>query len=177
MVIQQVGHYVLLYGYEDITIRWDGHSGVYIRMPHAKRNSTCGLCGNFNGIPDDDMKTRDGRITTSVSRFGNSWSRPDVNQLCRNIPEKDVVSPCSRRSSAEMNKIRGMCEILNGYPFTLCHRFLNPQRFIEMCIQDVCSCNFTADPGCICDSLTQYERACAKAGVAVMWRKKDLCRE
>ena len=177
MVIQKVGNYILLYGYEDITIRWDGHSGVYVHLPPAKRNSTCGLCGNFNGIPDDDLKTPDGRITTSIARFGNSWSRPDVNEQCRNIPEKEVQSPCSNKSEDEMNKIRGKCQVLNDYPFTLCHGSVNPQGFIEMCVQDVCSLNSTSDSDCICDSLTQYERACAKAGVAVMWRKKGLCRK
>ncbi|XP_028403857.1 mucin-2-like isoform X2 [Dendronephthya gigantea] len=175
IVIQRVAGYILLYGYKDISIRWDGHSGVYIRVPEAFRNTTCGLCGNFNGIPDDDMKTPDGKITTSVARFGNSWSRPGVNEKCRNIPENEVRFPCSKKSEIELNKVRGMCGVLNDFPFSLCHGSLNPQRFIEMCEEDVCACNITSDPNCICDSLTQYERACAKEGVPIVWRKKDLC--
>ena len=177
MVIQKVGHYILLYGYRDMTLKWDGFSGVYVYMPSAMRNKTCGLCGNFNGIPDDDLKTQDGTITTSVSRFANSWSRPLVNEYCRNIPENEVQFPCRQKSETEMNKIRAMCQVLNNYPFKYCHAVLNPRRYIEMCEQDVCSCNSTSDPDCICDSLTQYERACAERGVPVIWRKKDFCRK
>lgn len=177
MVIQKVGKYILLYGYEDITVRWDGHNGVYIHLPSKMRNATCGLCGNFNGIPDDDFQTRDGTITTSIARFGNSWSRPDINQQCRNIPENEVRSPCSTKSEGEVKKNRAKCQILNDFPFTLCHAAVNPQGFIEMCEQDMCSGNSTLDLDSICDSLTQYERACAKEGVNVYWRKDNLCRK
>ena len=177
IVIQKVSTYIILYGFQDITLRWDGHNSVYVRLPADKMNTTCGLCGNFNGIPDDDIRTTDGKITTSVARFGNSWSRPGVNERCRNVPDSEAQFPCSNRSEAEMNKVRGICQVLNDFPFSRCHAHLNPQRFIEMCEQDVCSCNFTSDPLCVCDSLTQYERACAKEGVAVMWRKKDFCRK
>ena len=165
----------MLYGYEGINIKWDGHDGVYIRLPLSLRNSTCGLCGNYNGIVEDDLRMPDGRVTTSIANFGNSWGRPDVNQICRNIQEQEVQLPCAKKSEKEMNKIRGMCQTLNDYPFTLCHQFINPKHFIQMCEQDACLCNITSDPNCICESITQYERACANEGLAVMWRKKGLC--
>lgn len=37
----------------------------------------CGACGNYNSDSKDDMKTADGKITTDVLVFFNSWSAGD----------------------------------------------------------------------------------------------------
>ena len=168
IVIQKVSTYILVYGQLDLDIKWDGNSGVYIRVGPEYRNKTCGLCGNYNGIPDDDFRS-------SVAVFGNSFKRPQVNQFCRNVRDEETRFPCSQLSEQQMNKVREICEVLNDYPFTLCHPFLNPKHFIKMCEEDVCSCNYTSDANCVCDSLTQYERACAREGIAIMWREPDFC--
>lgn len=177
MFIRRVAHNILISGFEGVRIKWDGRNGVYVRMDESMRNSTCGLCGNFNGILDDDLKTKGGAITTSVARFANSWSEPDINEVCRNIQEKETISPCSKKNVTEMMRIRGTCGILKHSPFRLCHGSLNPQHYIEMCEQDACSCDITSYPNCVCDSFTQYERACARKGITVTWRSSDLCRK
>ena len=33
----------------------------------------CGLCGNFNGNPDDDLIGKHGTMLASGQQFGNSW--------------------------------------------------------------------------------------------------------
>lgn len=33
----------------------------------------CGLCGDYNGKPDNDFTKPDGSVTTNVNDFGNSW--------------------------------------------------------------------------------------------------------
>ena len=52
---------------------WNGNSYAELSVPGTYRNKLCGLCGNFNGFPMDDLRTKEGRITNSPSIFGNSW--------------------------------------------------------------------------------------------------------
>lgn len=33
----------------------------------------CGLCGDYNGSPDNDFIKPDGTLAASVNDFGNSW--------------------------------------------------------------------------------------------------------
>ena len=33
----------------------------------------CGLCGNYNGSPDDELLMPDGGQAENVTQFGNSW--------------------------------------------------------------------------------------------------------
>lgn len=33
----------------------------------------CGLCGDYNGSPDDDFIKPDGTLAANVNDFGNSW--------------------------------------------------------------------------------------------------------
>lgn len=53
-----------------------------------------GLCGNYNGITDDDFLTRTGSIESRPSVFGESWklsdSCPDIQQ---DVPD-ETTTPC-----------------------------------------------------------------------------------
>ena len=51
------------------------------------RNRTCGLCGNFNGSPMDDMKKT---IGEDYSEGARKWAR----------------GKCSRRDRQQRNKVR-----------------------------------------------------------------------
>jgi hypothetical protein len=42
-------------------------------VPGTYKRKVCGLCGNFNGFAQDDLKTSSMQITNSPSVFGNSW--------------------------------------------------------------------------------------------------------
>ena len=44
-----------------MNILWDGASYVEVEVSKEWKNKTCGLCGNFNGSPDDDLTTRQGK--------------------------------------------------------------------------------------------------------------------
>ena len=95
VVIEKVSSYTVTYGYNGITVLWDGKDAVYAHVSTNHRNRTCGLCGNYNGLPDDDFMTYDRQQVSSVAKFGNSWRMTDVNQLCPNVREEETKSPCS----------------------------------------------------------------------------------
>lgn len=57
-------------------------------------NTTCGLCGNYNGRSDDDLVTVNGQKTSSVALFGNSWRMTKENDFCPDVLDKDTRSSC-----------------------------------------------------------------------------------
>lgn len=52
---------------------WSPRSHLEVSVPGSYKGNTCGLCGNFNKYPQDDLKLPTGQLTPSESEFGNSW--------------------------------------------------------------------------------------------------------
>ena len=171
----EVSQYVLIYGFSGITVQWDGHNGVYVRMAGEFRNNTCGLCGNFNGNPDDDFTTLGGSLVSSPSAFGNSYKMTRLTEVCSDVTEQQEVFPCNRLTAQDKISVGELCNVIYAPDFSPCHAVVSPDLFVRMCEEDVCSCNFTSDPSCPCDALTQYSRACARNGITLNWRKPQFC--
>ena len=105
VVIEKVSNYVVTYGYNGITVLWDGIDAVYVHVEANHRNRTCGLCGNYNGFPDDDVMTYGGQQVSSIARFGNSWRMTNINDLCPNVREEETKSPCSLVNQGNMTQV------------------------------------------------------------------------
>lgn len=54
-------------------VLWNGRSHLEVSVPGTYKKHMCGLCGNFNNYPQDDMRLRNGQIATSEAAFGNDW--------------------------------------------------------------------------------------------------------
>lgn len=50
-----------------------------------------GLCGNYNMVLSDDMKTPQGIVEGTAATFSNSWK---ANLMCRDREER-LDDPCS----------------------------------------------------------------------------------
>ena len=108
VVIEKVSQYVITYGYNGISVLWDGTDVVYVHVSANQRNTTCGLCGNYNGFPVDDVTTYGGQQVSSIAKFGNSWRMTDVNGLCPNVREEETKSPCSLVTQGNMTQVIGV---------------------------------------------------------------------
>ncbi|XP_021481008.2 zonadhesin [Oncorhynchus mykiss] len=42
-----------------ITLTFDWHSTVHVKLPSPYQGAVCGLCGNSNAMPQDDLAMRD----------------------------------------------------------------------------------------------------------------------
>ena len=47
-----------------LIITWDGKRSARIEIPFEYWNATCGLCGVFDGEPDNDFRTPDGGLVS-----------------------------------------------------------------------------------------------------------------
>lgn len=174
VTITKIMKYILIRALRSsIHIKFDGRTSFYIALSEEYKNNTCGLCGNFNGIPDDDFKMPSEQQARDVVQFANSWqmlaehcSRATLyNNVCQNVG-------IEKRLHAQFK-----CGVLRSSSFTPCHSKVSVDYFFQRCKEDLCLCNVRNITKCLCDVLTQYSRICAEHGVKLNWRKRGLCRK
>ncbi|XP_012589791.1 PREDICTED: mucin-6, partial [Condylura cristata] len=99
----------------NLSIVWNKHMTVLIKVARASQDALCGLCGNANGNMKDDFETRSRYVAASELEFVNSWKE---SPLCGDA--RLALDPCSlnafRRAWAERK-----CGIINSQTFAACH--------------------------------------------------------
>lgn len=60
-----------------LQVKWDRGTRVYVKLKAMWKGNVQGLCGNFNGDVQDDLKTPSSGIETSAIIFGDSWKLQD----------------------------------------------------------------------------------------------------
>ncbi|XP_027950071.1 mucin-6 [Eumetopias jubatus] len=153
----------------NMTLVWNKHMTVFIRITRTTQDALCGLCGNYNGNMKDDFETRSNYVASSELEFVNSWKD---SPLCGDTSL--ALDPCSlntfRRSWAERK-----CSIINSPTFTACHSQVYRLPYYEACVQDTCGCDTGGDCECLCDAVAAYAKACLDKGVCVDWRTPEFC--
>ncbi|XP_030611107.1 IgGFc-binding protein [Archocentrus centrarchus] len=154
-----------------LSVMYDGSSTVSVSVPPNYRGKTCGLCGNFNGNPNDDFNTPSGITVTSPNEFGQAWKVPG-NYTCSD----GCGSSCPR--CANEQPARAQCEVIQAAdgPFSFCHEVVDPAPYFSDCVFDVCvSGNQGHD--LLCRALESYVIACQSANVRIYpWRQNTTCR-
>ncbi|XP_059959680.1 mucin-6 [Mesoplodon densirostris] len=153
----------------NLTLIWNKHMTVFIKIARASQDPLCGLCGNYNGNMKDDFQTRSKYLASSELEFVNSWKE---SPLCGDT--SFTLDPCSlntfRRSWAERK-----CSIINSQTFAACHGQVYRLPYYEACVHDTCGCDSGGDCECLCDAVAAYAKACLDKGVCVDWRSPDFC--
>uniref|UniRef100_A0A452R4K5 VWFD domain-containing protein n=1 Tax=Ursus americanus TaxID=9643 RepID=A0A452R4K5_URSAM len=124
-------------------------------------NQTCGLCGDFNGLPAVNEFYSHSELTPV--QFGNLQKLDGPTEQCQDPP----LSPASNCTDRE-----GVCHrTLLGRAFAQCSTLVDPAVYVVACTQDLCRC-----PTCPCATFAEYSRQCAHAGGQPRnWRGPDLC--
>ncbi|XP_077143963.1 mucin-2-like [Ranitomeya variabilis] len=144
---------------------------LYVVLEPSYKEKMCGLCGNFNSIQKDDLRSSSGTLESNIVDFANSWK---VSYKCKNI--KPIHEhPCIYGMEIE-KYAHYWCNVLldtNG-PFAACHSSVSPATYQQKCLFDTCSCKRAED--CLCASISSYVWACASAGVTLSGWREDICR-
>ncbi|XP_071946555.1 IgGFc-binding protein-like isoform X2 [Antedon mediterranea] len=155
-------------------IEWDGMRTVEVRLPYdIYSNSTCGLCGNFDDIPENDLRLQNGTVVGSenANLFGDMWAT-DGN--CP--PAQPVLNTCDE-SSDNFQSANSSCFIIidpNG-PFQRCHDTLMPDSYYGACVVDACSHNMNPNEAS-CHVIEFYAQGCYDRGAYLgNWRNMSFC--
>ncbi|KAM6159453.1 mucin-5B [Rhynchocyon petersi] len=155
-------------GYFKISIRmvltffWNADDSALLELDTKYANKTCGLCGDFNGLPVfNELYAHNVRLTEI--QFGNLQKLDGPMELCQD-PLPTLANNCT--------SAQDICyHVLLGAAFAQCNTLVDPEPYVTSCAQDLCLC-----PNCPCATFTEYSRQCAHAGGQPQnWRSPSLC--
>ncbi|XP_044035416.1 IgGFc-binding protein [Siniperca chuatsi] len=154
-----------------LSVSYDGYSTVFISVPANYSGKTCGLCGNFNGNPNDEFHTPSGMMVTTPHEFGKAW------KVAGNYTCSDGCGSSCPQCTNDL-PARAQCEVIQAAdgPFSFCHQQVDPAPYFNDCVFDVCvSGNEGQD--LLCRAIQAYVSACQSANVRIYpWRQNTTCR-
>ncbi|XP_030773594.1 LOW QUALITY PROTEIN: mucin-5AC [Rhinopithecus roxellana] len=165
--IQQSSSYTKVEARLGLVLMWNHDDSLLLELDAKYANKTCGLCGDFNGMPVvSELLSHNIKLTPM--EFGNLQKMDDPTEQC-----EDPVPEPPRNCSTGF----GICEeLLNGQLFSSCVALVDVSSYLEACRQDLCFCGGTDLLSCVCHTLAEYSRQCAHAGgLPQDWRGPDLC--
>ncbi|XP_074926787.1 IgGFc-binding protein-like [Chelonoidis abingdonii] len=156
-----------------VAYNWDWH--LVITLPSSYYEATCGLCGNFNQNPEDDMTSASGTRVSSIVGWAASWKVQDQDPFCWDSCQENCLT-CdeSTRKLYGGDSHCGLISKAPGGPFRECHSRVNSSEFFDRCIYDVCL-NRGATR-ILCQALEAYAATCRDQGATVYdWRMPSGC--
>ncbi|XP_027128683.1 mucin-2 [Larimichthys crocea] len=143
---------------------------VYVRMDQSYKAKTRGLCGNYNMVLSDDMKTPQGIVEGTAATFCNSWK---ANGLCQDREER-LNDPCALSVENE-RYAKHWCALLlsPSSTFAQCHSAVDPEMYHKRCMYASCTCE--KSDACLCAIFSSYARACASKRVILTGWRDNVC--
>ena len=155
-----------------VRVSWDGLYRVDVTVSTSWRGRLCGLCGNYNGDPNDDFVTPANIPTSSAITFSQSWLINNGADRACEEPPHPLPCPADVMADAQAH-----CGVLRESHFSSCNDMVDPTDFIESCVYDYCHCNEVDREECYCNSLSVYARACSANGIILQsWRENYCCK-
>ncbi|TSK13449.1 Mucin-5AC [Bagarius yarrelli] len=163
--IERVSNYIKISSKLGVTVYWDEDNSLSIEISKNYVNQTCGLCGDFNGIAQNEFNNNGQYLP--LEDFSFKWKIDSPTETCL---QTEVKFSDSCQYQTEFCK-----DLLNLQAFDSCHSLLPTNAFLHACIKDLCQCNSTQNV-CVCDTVSEFSRQCAHAGGAPgNWRSQELC--
>ncbi|XP_069552328.1 IgGFc-binding protein isoform X1 [Brachyistius frenatus] len=176
LILSQSGRFVVIEAHFGLRVRYDWEHHLVVTVCSTYAGKTTGLCGNFNGNPNDDFTTPSGTQASGAVAFGSSWKLPGLGKdaVCRD----DCVGGCDRCENSLMktwegDSFCGLITLKNG-PFSKCVAAVDSEAYLENCKYDLCMGGGLRH--FLCRALEAYTEACQTAGIQVEnWRKMAQC--
>ncbi|KAL4226409.1 hypothetical protein ACF0H5_014392 [Mactra antiquata] len=176
----QVGHHMTLI-YLDIIdvqtdqglkIKFDGYRNILVTVEKDILSQVTGICGNNNGIPDDDLVGPGGESFTNLISYANSWQENVGEVEC--TTSGMVPDYCD---TPEMEEIATQyCSKLHSNVFAECLNTMQSSILFDTCKNEICrNANESVRREIVCDSLDGLGRRCGCLGYDIAWRSEDLC--
>ncbi|XP_041417843.1 mucin-5AC-like, partial [Xenopus laevis] len=133
--IDRSGPYIRVISKVGLEFKWNEDDALMLELDEKYRNKTCGLCGDFNGIPTyNEFMFNDVKLTDN--HYGNMQKINGPTETCADVLEVPE-DKCTDLSS--------ICQaILKSASFLSCNRLVDPAPYIDVCVQDLslqCSYN------------------------------------
>ncbi|XP_065738566.1 mucin-5AC [Phocoena phocoena] len=150
-----------------LVFMWNQDDSLLLELDPKYANQTCGLCGDFNGVPVfNEFFSHNIRLT--ATEFGNLQKMDGPTEQCQDPAPEPPVNCLTGF---------GICEeMLSSEPFLDCAALVDASSYVEACRQDLCHCGQANLTSCLCHTLAEYSRQCTHAGgLPLDWRGPQLC--
>ncbi|KAG8438101.1 hypothetical protein GDO86_008693 [Hymenochirus boettgeri] len=147
----------------ELIVTWSTDGNLMVEADQRFMNRTCGLCGNFNGISNDDLLV-DGKPVMPY-QFARFQQIDDPNEICSPPPPADTSPSIDYQSQCSdlLNGVSASCEI-------------SKTSFLNRCMLDMQNCANPGNGSCACATLSQYSMRCAMYNQPINnWRSSQLC--
>ncbi|XP_062402502.1 mucin-2-like [Sardina pilchardus] len=143
---------------------------LYISLDEGFKTKTCGLCGNYNMVLSDELRSPQGMVEGTAASFANSWK---AQGSCTDTPDR-LEDPCSLSVDNE-NFAEHWCSLLKMKEsnFSKCHSAVNPEIYYKRCKYASCTCDKSEE--CLCAVVSSYVRACATKGIFLLGWRDTVC--
>ncbi|XP_051001071.1 mucin-5B [Acomys russatus] len=161
LLMEKSSGYVKITIWMILTFLWNEDSAL-LELSSQYTNQTCGLCGDFNGLPAvNEFYAHNTRLTPV--QFGNLQKLDGPTEQCQD-PPPTAITNCTDKED--------ICRhVLLGPAFAECRPLVDVNVYLDACVQDLCRC-----PTCPCATFAEYSRQCAHAGgYPQNWRSSDFC--
>ncbi|XP_078420742.1 IgGFc-binding protein-like [Cetorhinus maximus] len=169
--VSRSGRYVVLATDFGLGVSYDTDHSVEVKVPSRYFNQTCGMCGNYNGLREDDYMKPDGEQAKDSNELGNSWKVPPDDAGC----DPGSLGECEPADEIlyQSDDFCGLITSQQG-PFVKCHSVINPSGTFESCVVELCLLAGSRDA--LCNVLQIYADACQSAGMTIpLWRNSTSC--
>ncbi|ETE64588.1 IgGFc-binding protein [Ophiophagus hannah] len=121
----------------DLHVSFDWYSYARVIVPKTYANALCGLCGNANQDPSDDLLMKDGTQAEDEIQFGNSWKVKEVPGCSTGCTTNCPVCDDKQKQIYETDQFCGILIKKNG-AFRQCHKVIDPTFYFDDCVFDTC---------------------------------------
>ncbi|KAF7461691.1 hypothetical protein GHT09_014258 [Marmota monax] len=105
LLIEKNEAYTKVYSRAGLSLMWNREDALMLELDSRFQNHTCGLCGDFNGLPSYSEFLSEG-VTFSAIEFGNMQkiNKPEV--VCEDPEEVPAPESCSKHVSPSLGALR-----------------------------------------------------------------------
>ncbi|XP_035527995.1 IgGFc-binding protein-like [Morone saxatilis] len=153
----------------DLTLSYDTVASVFLQIPSTYRNSTSGLCGNYNGELYDDLAL----ASKKPADVAAVWVVKKDNTTCET---SCGASSCPDSDGQKVPEAKKACDIIKAQqgPFAGCHSTVPPQPDYDACVRELSTGKRGAEV--LCRHIQNYVTACQLAGAKISkWRSDSFC--
>ncbi|XP_078538899.1 mucin-5B-like [Lissotriton helveticus] len=170
VLVEQDCAYLIISSKLGVVLKWDYNDILLLELEDTFKDSTCGMCGNYDSNMDNDLTVNG--IQLSARQFGNQQKISEPTERCPDVPTGgENGSPGGDQCVAQ----RAQCEAIL-YSFGSCDSVLPANDYLDICTSDICTCTKDPPVSCACGTLNLYSRRCVLAGGDPgQWRAADLC--
>lgn len=167
------GAHVLVTTKFELALTFSWNRLVRVTLPNSYLGAVCGLCGNDNRNPNDDLTMKDGKQAANALQFAESWKVGEIPG-CVNGCTADC--PICGEAEKQIFSREPYCGILvrTDGPFKQCHGAIDPTPYLDDCVLD--TCHYKGHHHTLCSAISAYVTACQAQGIQIEeWRSASFC--